>query len=75
MNEQLNISFRHYNNHQWKEGYPKFFINDEEIPEMYIKNQKRIRDVQIDGYYDYTKKIFIETIYSEANEINYVMLI
>ena len=39
MNEQLNIAFRHYNNYQWKEGYPKFFINDEEIPEMYIKNE------------------------------------
>ena len=69
MNEQLNIAFRHYNNYQWKEGYPKFFINDEEIPEMYIKNQKRIRDVQMDGYYDYNKKMFIETIYSAANEL------
>ncbi|KAK8837342.1 hypothetical protein M9Y10_036775 [Tritrichomonas musculus] len=69
-NEQLNIALRHYNNHQLKEGYPKFFINDEEILEMNIKNQKRIKDVQMDGYYDYNKKTFIETIYSAANEIN-----
>ena len=35
---------------------------------MYIKNQKRIRDVQMDG--NYNQKTFIETIYSVANEIN-----
>ena len=69
MNEQLNIAFRHYNNYQWTEGYPKFFIKDEEIPEMIIKNQKRNRDVQMDGYYDYNKKMFIETIYSAANKL------
>ena len=33
-------------------------------------NDLKRRDVQMDGYYDYNKKTFIETIYSPMNEKN-----
>ena len=45
---------------EMKEDYTPVFNQDEK--------GSRIRDVQMDGYYDYDKKVYVETIYSPNNE-------